>query len=235
MSAKEEVALQAVPNSIKYGAAGLLVLLIVSILWFTSSSDDEESQAQAQSLFKIESPVQNLDSEIPVGEPVNPLEKINQTDNLSNETPSPYTNLNKQNELKLSQLEEQLQQLSSENNRRQQGQDQLHKDLQAQLTAQSIKIQQLQDHLKARQLAAAASTKKKPVKRYKKILPPFTLVSIDQWGNDLYAVVRSQGQLHELTQGQKVNGWYVDSFDRPRQSVSFKNKAGTRRELFIKS
>jgi len=100
MSAKEEVVLQPVPNSIKYGAAGLLVLLIGSILWFTSSSDDEESQALAQSLFEIESPVQNLDAEIPVGEPVKPLEKINQTDNLSNETPSPYTNLNKQNENK---------------------------------------------------------------------------------------------------------------------------------------
>ncbi len=233
MSAKE-VALQQVPNSIKYGAAGLLVLLIGSILWFTSSSDDEESQAQAQSLFEIESSVQNLDAEIPVGEPVKPLEMINQTASLSDEIPPPYANLIKQSELKLSQLEEQLQQLSSENNNRQQDQDQLHKDLQAQLTAQSIKIQQLQDNLKARQLAAA-STKNKPVKRYKKIHPPFTLVSIDQWGNDLYAVVRLQGQLHELTQGQTVNGWYVDSFDRTRNAVSFKNKAGTRRELFIKS
>ena len=234
MNAKEDVILQPVPNSIKYGSVGLLVLLIGYILWFTSSSDDEESQAQAQSLFEIESPVQNLDAEIPVGEPVKPLEKINQTDSLSNETPSPYTNLNKQNEEKLSHLEEQLLQLLSENNSRQQEQDLLHKDLQAQLTAQSIKIQQLQDNLKTRQLAAA-STKKKPVKRYKKILPPFTLVSIDQWGNDLYAVVRSQGQLRELTQGQTVNGWYVDSFDRTRNAVSFKNKAGTRRELFIKS
>ena len=233
MSAKEEVVLQSVPNSIKYGAAGLLVILIGSILWFTSSSEDEESQVQ--SLFEIESSVQNLDAEIPVGEPVKPLEKINQTDSLSNETPSPYTNLNKQNEEKLSHLEDRLQQLSSENNSRIQGQDLLIKHLQAQLTAQSIKIQQLQDNLKARQLAAVASKKKKPVKRYRKTIPPFTLVSIDQWGNDLYAVVRLQGQLHELAQGQTVNGWYVDSFDRTRNAVSFKNKAGTRRELFIKS
>ena len=50
MSAKEEVVLQAVPNSIKYGAVGLLVLLICTILWFTSSSDDEENQMQAPPL-----------------------------------------------------------------------------------------------------------------------------------------------------------------------------------------
>ena len=235
MSAKEEVVLQAVPNSIKFGAVGLLVLFNGLILWFTSSSDDEESQmqAKAKTLIDIESPVKNLASKIPVSEPVNPLEEINQT--ASDETPPSYANLNKQNELKFSQLEEKLQQLVSDNNSRQHGQDPLHKDLQAQLTAQSIKIQQLQDNLKARQLAAAASTKKKPVKRYRKIIPPFTLVSIDQWGNDLYAMVRSQGQLHELTHGQTVNGWYVDSFDRPRNAVSFKNKSGTRRELFIKS
>lgn len=236
MSAKEESGLQPVPHSIKFGAAGLLVLLIGAVFWFTSSSVDEESQMhdQVQSIIEIESPIQNLNAEIAVGEPVKLLDKINQTDNPDNETPSPYTNLNKQNEEKLSQLVAQLQQLSAEYKNRQQSQDQLHKDLQAQLTAQHIQIQQLQDNLKARQLAAAASTKKKAVKRYKKILPPFTLVSIDQWGNDLYAVVRSQGVLYELTHGQTVNGWTVDNFDRSRNTVSFRNKSGTRRELFIK-
>ena len=236
MSAREEAGLQPVPHSIKFGAAGLLVLLIGVVFWFTSSSVDEESQVhdQVQSIIEIESPVQNLDAEIAVGEPVKLLDKINQADNPDNKSPSSDTNLNKQNKEKLSHLEEKLQQLSSENNSRLQGQDKLHKDLQAQLTVQNIKIQQLQDNLKTRQLAAE-STKKKPVKRYKKIHPPFTLVSIDQWGSELYAVVRAQGQLHELTLGQTINGWSVDSFDRTRHVVSFKNKAGTHRELFIKS
>lgn len=236
MSVKAEAGLQPVPHSIKVGAAGLLVLLIGAVFWFTTSSVGEESQIQdqAQSIIEIESPVQNLGAEIAVGGPVKLLDKINQTDNPDNESPSPDSSLNKQNEEKLSQLAAQLQQLSDEYKNRQQGQDLLHKDLQAQLTAQRIQIQQFQDNLKARQIAAAASTKKKAVKRYKKILPPFTLVSIDQWGNDLYAVVRSQGVLYELTHGQTVNGWTVDNFDRPGNTVSFKNKAGTRRELFIK-
>jgi len=238
MSAKAEVVLQPVPHSIKFGAAGLLVLLIATIFWFITSSDDKESQRQdqAHSIIEIESSAQNQSSEIPVSKPVTPLKKINQPAILSDETLSPDAKLNKQTELKLSQLEQQLQQLSSKNKNRQQAQDFLIADLQSQLTAQSIKIQQLQDNLKARQLAAKVSTKKKAVaKRYKKIIPPFTLVSIDQWGNDLYAVVRSQGQLHELTHGQTVDGWTVDNFDRFRNTVLFRNKAGTRKALLIKS
>jgi len=61
------------------------------------------------------------------------------------------------------------------------------------------------------------------------------LVSIDQWGNELYAVLRLQGQLHELRNGQELSGWQVYSVDRLRRAVMFKNKAGTRKELSVKS
>ncbi|MCK4842443.1 MAG: hypothetical protein KAT04_11295 [Methylococcales bacterium] len=70
---------------------------------------------------------------------------------------------------------------------------------------------------------------------YKKTSPRFTLVSIDQWGHDIYIVIRSQGQLHDLTKGHVFNGWQVYSVDRLRRTVMFKNKAGTRRELSVKT
>ena len=129
-------------------------------------------------------------------------------------------------------LEEQLNQLILNNDVHQQEQDSLIQQLQEQLTAQAVLIEQLQTNLKARQLAA--KTKKKN-KRYGKTKLPFTLVSIDQWGNELYAVLRLQGQLHELRNGQALNGWQVYSFDRLRRTVMFKNKAGTRKELSVKS
>jgi len=151
---------------------------------------------------------------------------------LADESDLPFVNQAQEDELKLTKLEDQLNQLILDNDVHQQQQDSLIQQLQEQLTAQTVQIEQLQSNLKARQLVV--KTKKKS-KRYGKTKLPFTLVSIDQWGNELYAVLRSQGQLHELSNGQELSGWEVYSFDRLRRAVMFKNKAGTRKELSVKS
>jgi len=225
--------LKPMPDLIKYGLIGLLALVLI-VLWMVFSSGDSDN-SQAQTLVDIETPVQNLQAEIDsqdsVINPIEPFSENKHEANLADELDLPFVNHAQEDELKLTTLEDQLNQLILDNKERQQKQDSLIQQLQEQVTEQAVQIERLQTHLKARQLAAKI---KKKSKRYRKTKLPFTLVSIDQWGNELYAVLRLQGQLHELRNGQELNGWLVYSFDRLRRTVVFKNKAGIRKELTVK-
>lgn len=222
------------PDSIKYGLMGLWALVLI-VLWFVFSPGGSDD-SQAQTLVDLENPVQNLQAEIDSQDPViNRIEPFTESKHeakLTDESDLPFVNQVKEDELKLTTLEDQLNQLILDNDGHQQKQDSLIQQLQEQVTEQAVQIERLQTHLKARQLAAKI---KKKSKRYGKTKLPFTLVSIDQWGNELYAVLRLQRQLHELSNGQALNGWQVYSFDRLRRTVMFKNKAGTRKELYVKS
>ena len=222
------------PDSIKYGLMGLLALVLI-VLWFVFSPGDS-NDSHVQTLVDIETPVQNLepkiDSQDPVIKPIEPFLENKHEAKLADESGLPFDNQAQEGKLKLTKLEDQLNQLILDNGVRHQEQDSLIQQLREQVTAQAVQIEQLQTHLKARQLAVKTKQKSK---RYGKTKLPFTLVSIDQWGNELYAVLRSQGQLHELRNGQALNGWQVYSFNRLGRTVIFKNKAGTRKELSMKS
>lgn len=221
------------PNSIKYGIIGLLMLVMI-ILWIVFSSGDGDDHTQA--LVDIESPIQNLklevDANLPASIPVEPFAESKQDNKLADEPELPLVNKPQIDELKLTQLENQLNQLILENNGRQQDQDQLMTQLQNHLIAQTTQIEQLQTKFQTQQLAVKVKKRPKP---YKKPRPRFTLVSIDQWGDQIYAVVRFQGQLYELSKGLGLDNWQVYSIDRLRGTVMFKNKAGTLHELFVKS
>jgi hypothetical protein len=238
--------LQPIPDSIKYGAMGGAVLIVIIIAWFVfSSSGDDKDNSKVQALIDIEKPAQvevlpelqiPINSSVPVDIPVNPVEEIKQASKVDivDETDLPFVTQQSESKLKLIKFEEQLNQLVQDNNSRQQGQDQLIEELQSQLTAQSAQIDQLQSNIKARQ--SYAKRKNKKVARYKSVALPFTLVSVDQWGDDTYAVVRQYGRLYELTAGQSVdNSWHVQSIDRSRRIAVFKNSKGLRRELFVES
>jgi len=226
--------LKPMPDSIKYGLMGVLALVLM-VLWFVFSSGDSDN-SHAQTLVDIETPVQNLEPEIDsqdsVINPIEPFAENKHEAKLADESNLPFGSQAQEGELKLTKLDDQLNQLILDNDVRQQQQDSLIQQLQEQVTEQAVQIERLQAHLKARQLAAKTKQKSK---RYGKTKLPFTLVSIDQWGNELYAVLRLQGQLHELRNGQGLSGWQVYSFDRLRRAVMFKNKAGTRKELSVKS
>ncbi len=220
------------PNSIKYGIIGLLMLVLI-ILWIVFSSGGGDDHTQA--LVDIESPIQNLEPEgstLPASIPVEPFAESKQDTKLADEPDLPLVNKPQIDELKLTQLENQLNQLILENNGRQKDQDQLMTQLQNQLIAQTTQIEQLQTKLQTQQLAIKVKKRPKP---YKKPRLRFTLVSIDQWGDQIYAVVRLQGQLHELIKGQGLDNWQVYSVDRLLGTVMFKNKAGILHELFVKS
>ncbi len=74
---------------------------------------------------------------------------------------------------------------------------------------------------------------KKTYRRKTRKIPPFILVSIDQWGDDLTAIVRYQTQLQELRQGQTLSQWRVKSIDVLNSTVTFSHSAGDSKTLHI--
>ncbi len=234
MSGNDAEELQPIPDSIKYGAIGGGVLFVLIIAWLIlSSSNDEEDTSKLHALTDIENITieSGSDLKIPIDSfvPVNGAKSAPEND-VFDETNLPI--VQPESERQLIKIEEQFNQFILDNNIRQQSQDQLINDLQSQLTAQRLQIEQLQNNKKARQLIV--KSKKKKVRRYKKLALPFTLVSVDQWGNDAYAVIRMYGQLHELTAGQAVdNNWHIQSIDRSKRVAVFKHKKGKYRELAV--
>jgi hypothetical protein len=87
--------------------------------------------------------------------------------------------------------------------------------------------------------AKAIKTKKWNKKRIKtrknKITVPFTLVSIDQWGSDYFAIVRSENLIYELTIDRALLGWRVVSINFRRGKVTLTNKKGIYKELLLQS
>ena len=239
--------LQPIPGFIKYGGIGGGVVILIIVAWFvlSSSGDKQVGNDKAEKLIEIENTASGeaeselqipVNTSVPVIIPVNPVEEIKQASKpaIVDETDLPFVTQQSESELKLIKFEEQLSQLIQDNSLRQQGQDQLIEELQSQLTAQSAQIGQLKSKLKARR-SYAKRTKKKTARNKNAVLP-FTLVSVDQWGDDTYAVVRQYGRLYELTAGQSVdNSWNVQSIDRSSRKAVFTNSKGLRRELFVES
>ncbi|MCK9609219.1 MAG: hypothetical protein M0R33_22515 [Methylomonas sp.] len=117
----------------------------------------------------------------------------------------------------------------------------LMRTVQQQLTAQTTKLEHLEALLKQNTVA-----KTKPVKRPKsksakhqkrrvKLKVPFDLVSIDQWGDQAYAVLRHNGQWFEKTTGQTLLDWHIDSINRDSQTLTVKNPQGHSQTLSITS
>lgn len=113
----------------------------------------------------------------------------------------------------------------------------------AQYDTQAIAIKNINESIASMQGSLAKQgemltkkTKAKKTYRHKiRKIPPFILVSIDQWGNDLTAIVRHQTQLQELRQGQALSQWRVKSIDVRNSTVTFSHSAGDSKTLHISS
>lgn len=113
----------------------------------------------------------------------------------------------------------------------------------AQYDAQVIEIKHVNDSIVSMQGSLAKQEKmltkkaasKKTYRRKSRKTPPFILVSIDRWGNDLTAIVRYQTQLQELRQGQTLSQWRVKSIDVSNSTVTFSHSAGDSKTLHIRS
>jgi hypothetical protein len=120
-------------------------------------------------------------------------------------------------------------------------QAELLRTLQHQLTAQSAKLEQLAALLNQSTPAKAKPVKRTPSKaahrrkRRGKLTVPFDLVSIDQWGDQIYAVLRHSGQWDEKATGQTLADWRIVSINRDTQTLTVKKPQGQTQTLSIDS
>jgi hypothetical protein len=226
---------QPIPLWIKQGGAGLLILIILTVIWIAFSGSDEKAEdepaAISESLGKKAKPI-NAAAHIDKNAGMKPKpDQLFIESNAEQEANSKLINvLNKQ----LTQLQEDLQSTNDDLTTGQQNQDgdiqqlkTLYQTLNSQITSLTETIKQLKSNSSKKRKA------KKVSRTYRPLKAPFTLVSVDQWGSDLYAIIRYQNQLHELTLGQSLAGWSIESIDRRKGTVSLKNRSGRKRRLSI--
>lgn len=241
----ETVTLQPIPTWMKFGAPALVAIVLIVVVSFSMSDSDEPATTSLDGVeIGKDTPTFPELKEDKIL-PVDTLEKLEQvpvnidteakpgaiTENIDSELGLPFVSDKGETEKKLEQLQGKLDALETSNNDRQNKQDAVIKDLQAQLTSQQAQIEQLLDRLKPKK------TKPRAVKHYKPrpVTIPFTLVSIDKWGSELYAVFRHNGRLKELTVGQTIDRWTVDDMNMALGSVTIKSPSGTRKVLLIQS
>ncbi len=249
----ETIAQQPIPDWVKYGGAALAAVVVILLLFLTTKGSDEP----ATHLVDLES--DSRPSFSPLSEqidvlPIGGAKELEQT--AESETEQPATTGNADSELnlpfasepgesvnKLEQLQIDLSALETANESRQNQQDALIKELQDRLISQQLQIDQLSNRLKPNK------SSQQPVKQFKSnpqpkanlnprpvIAPiPFSLVSVDQWGSEFYAVFRYNGQLLELTIGQAIDQWTVNEMNNVRGTVTLTHQSGERKVLSIQS
>jgi len=118
--------------------------------------------------------------------------------------------------------------------------------LQKQLTEADDAIQALKT-TQPKQLALLTSTKRKdPQNRKittqqmpfqspsKAWTPPLQLVSVDQWGDQTFAVLRYQGQLHAMRPGSSLLNWTLERFTESGDGIYVVNRRGQHALLSLK-
>ncbi|WP_404357164.1 hypothetical protein [Methylotuvimicrobium sp. KM1] len=250
----ETIDLQPIPAWLKYGGAALAaVIVIILLLFFTTKGDDEP----ATNLVELESdsrpsfpPLSDNTEVLTIGAakeleqtPEIETEKLAEAHNSDPEHSLPFASDTSETLKKLEQLQSDLTEFETANESRQNQQDALIQELQDRLIAQQLQIDQLSNRLKPNKPS------QQPVKQFKSnpqpkanlnprpvIAPiPFSLVSIDQWGSEFYAVFRYNGQLLELTLGQAIDQWTVNEMNNVRGTVTLTHQSGARKVLSIQS
>ena len=238
-----------IPKGFKQAGIGFAVLIVVLLAYFIISNGSDENSPQVP-LLDSEQPqepvVEQLDEKtdfepksILLVQSDTTLHQEFQSENtlVDNTQKSDFLSENpKPIESQLAELQELLNDLIADNKAGQVHQDELISLLQTQLTAQELKIEQLK---KNQSTAKAIKTKKRNKQRKKtrknKITVPFTLVGIDQWGSDYFAIVRSNNLIYELTIDRALLGWRVVSINFRRGKVTLTNEKGVYQELLLQS
>lgn len=241
---------RSVPHWLKLAGGGLAALTVMLLFWIGLVSIDRPSP---KSMFDVETQVDDqvkpgndleTASTIPVVIP--PAEATDDPNSPAaiDIQPSPLAAANQQIAAltqAVTSLKTALADQISQSEAWQSQQTNLMRTVQQQLTAQTNNLEQLEALLKQNTVA-----KTKPVKRPKsksakhqkrrvKLKVPFDVVSIDQWGDQMYAVLRHNGQWHEKTSGQTLLDWHIDSINRDTQTLTVKNSQGHSQTLSITS
>ncbi len=227
------------PKGFKQAGIGLVVLILILLAYFIiSNSSDKNSpqvslvggeQSQASFVEQLDEQINSAPESILPVHSEGTLHQELQSENKLAEKP-------KQIESQLAELQELLNESIVDNKAGQAHQDELINLLKIQLTAQGLKIEQLkQNQSTAKAIKTRKRNKKRTKSRKNKITVPFTLVSIDQWGSDYFAIVRSNNLIYELTIDRALLGWRVVSINFRRGKVTLINEKGVCQELLLQS
>lgn len=237
-SANNEI--KPLPNGFKQAGIGLVIFILIVLVYLIISNRSDDSSSpqlplldveQSQESFaeqldeKTESALERL---LPVHSDTT-LHQEFQSENKLADKP-------KQIESQLAELQELLNDLIADNKSDQAHQDERISLLQTQLTAQELKIEQLKKNQStAKVIKTRIRNKKRTKTRKNKLTVPFTLVSIDQWDSDYFAIVRSDNLIYELTIDRALLGWRVVSINFRRGKVTLINEKGVYQELLLQS
>jgi len=230
------VEIQPVPQWIKTGGIAILALFVILFLWMTLSGGKETSKAPDPLAVENDSTstpaAETSPADNPLAKAIEPSAKANPV-KVFNESALPAAKPLQSSNIKpiqqqLNQLQQQLNHLETGFEQDQKRQDDITDLLKEMIKSLQNDVQQLKNkphNNKAKPVAYKKSYRKKyPAKRHTSL--PFTLVSIDLWGNDAYAVIRHQGQLYDVTIGQNIFGWTLVSVNADQTQAMFKNKRG---------
>ncbi|WP_431064485.1 hypothetical protein [Methylotuvimicrobium sp.] len=242
----ETIALQPIPDWVKYGGAALAaVVVIILLLFFTTRGNDEP----ATHLVDLESESRSSFPPLPeniVVQPIGVAKELEQTTEIETEKLAEARNADPGHSLpfasdtsetlkKLEQLQTDLSEFETANDSRQNQQDALIKELQDRLISQQLQIDQVLNRLKPIKPIHKPVKQFKPKPKPRPVMAPFSLVSVDQWGSEFYAVFRYKGQLVELTIGQAIDQWTVEAMNRAMGTVTIQNRSGERKVLSLQS
>ena len=237
-----ENAMQPVPSWVKLGGAALLIIVTLFVLWMVFSGDEEtDNKASLTSLEGPEAKPRDTPGASSLRERISaiktPTESADAVQLYDQERISPTRRLGDIQPMKqqLLQLQQQLQQMDARFTRDQERQDGWVQAVQKLVDEMRGEIAAIKKSIQRPKPAVARKVKRhaKTVKFHKAMHAPFILVSVDRWGHDLYAVIRYQGRLHDLTVGQSLAGWSLESFNRRQDGIILKNAQGRTIKLAI--
>ncbi len=248
-SSMDEHEIKPIPKGFKQAGIALVVLILILFVYLFISNSSDENSPQVL-LLDSEQPQESVAEQLDEKTDLKPksilpvhsdttLHQEFQSENrfVDNSQKSDFlAEKPKQIESQLAELQELLNNSIADNKAGQAHQDELISLLQTQLTAQELKIEQLKKNQStAKVIKTRIRNKKRTKTRKNKITVPFTLVSIDQWGSDYFAIVRSDNLIYELTIDRALLGWRVVSINFRRGKVTLTNKKGIYKELLLQS
>jgi len=230
----QEFTPQPMPGWMKYAGIGLAVFVLLAIIWMFSSGDDKAEAVPVAADIEKSDVSTHLAQQLSTKKTLIPPE----TQGVYNEpTPSETNIYDEINPIKarINQLNQQISQLTQQFDTDQKRQDEVVLSLKQQLETMNQALIALKKQVESRPKPTQRIAKKRAIKKYRKpVTVPFSLVSIDHWGDRVYAVIRFQGHLIDVSEGQQLAGWTVTAINPDLGKVFIKGSHGRIKKLSIK-
>jgi hypothetical protein len=217
------------------GVIAAIFILGIIFYGFILSGDGDNTESLIADKTSVRNKKIKLDQAkvLPKTGMMHDIEKKTETDIVIENNKKIDTNkqLSDQNTEQIASIENLLKKMQSQINRMPEEYQQHGVEIQT-IHSQLVSLKSGQKKLKK---ALPKKVTPAKIKRRYRPRPAFKLVSIDIWGSDESIIVRHENQLHDLTLGQSIGNWQVDSIDINGARVIFRNKYGVKQTLFIES